>query len=1006
MATVYVVCAPADEAFVVERVLADLPLHGLDCWVGARHIAGGDIASIATEALAQALRTCAVVLVAVSPALAASAFARADAKASMASGRPVVAVEVSAMEEADWSTLPDRLRTMAVVDWGLEGDDDEARRLLAGLLPTLLPADSGATVCPIGQPIRWSESRYSEALARATGQHDHTGMVKLAEVFVRHAAGRNDAYPADSAVRDLTALRRERAFVLMCRYGEAATATGTRDAGVRRLLAQGLIETRRFDEALGILKAITQAPDTSPEEQFEALGLVGRVNKQRYVESLGVGSSASSLLSNAIDAYGGVYDRDATQVWHGVNAASCIRRAARDGVPRVDAARAQRIAEQVLATIDARPGPIAVWDAASRVEALVALERHADAEAALETYLQHPDMTAFEALSTHRQFEQVLQLGRDPRASKLLHRLSDTVKRYRASTVAESASHVALAPAESAALEAPGAMLRPLVIRASTTTWEPNAIADLVIRSRLGTVVTARGSERSVRELLTDPGVISVEESRPAGSLECARSMPFIRIAEEYAAAGGPYREAGDGALVAVIDNGIDVLHKAFLGADGQSRIVGIWDQNATGSPPPGFDYGHFHDAAAVAGYVKAQQVPPSLSRNERGHGTHVASIAVGRAAGEGEDAFAGGVAPEARLLVVISGGAGPIGYSQSHVEALAFIDAMARQLRLPVVVNLSQGMNAGAHDGKSPLEVAFDAFSASGTAPGRVIVKSAGNERAKGGHAKVTLLDGGIEKLAWRRSTGADFFERLELWWSSSDTMRMRLGDPAGAWSDWVGSGAKPKAEGAFAKSGSYSITFVRRHVDNGDSLLAIDLGSASKPAAIGEWQLEIECLKAPESGVVHAWLERTQGVPSSFTGFDDPEVTLSIPGTAASVIAVGAVDARMPLRLGEFSSFGPTRDGQKKPLVCAPGVAVRAARGGTAHDTFVDNGTSMAAPHISGAIALLLSRAAKSGIRLAANQVASALRGKTQNYNGRWDRGQGYGVVDVAALLGTLDD
>ena len=71
-----------------------------------------------------------------------------------------------------------------------------------------------------------------------------------------------------------------------------------------------------------------------------------------------------------------------------------------------------------------------------------------------------------------------------------------------------------------------------------------------------------------------------------------------------------------------------------------------------------------------------------------------------------------------------MSGGSGPIGYSSSHIEALAFIEAFAAQLKLPVVVNVNQGMNAGAHDGKSSLEVAFDAFSDSGRSrKGRVVV-------------------------------------------------------------------------------------------------------------------------------------------------------------------------------------------------------------------------------------------------------------------------------------------
>ena len=92
-----------------------------------------------------------------------------------------------------------------------------------------------------------------------------------------------------------------------------------------------------------------------------------------------------------------------------------------------------------------------------------------------------------------------------------------------------------------------------------------------------------------------------------------------------------------------------------------------------------------------------------------------MASIATGRKVG----AFAGGVAPEAKILVVIADGQSPTGYSKSHVDALNFIDQIATQMNLPTVVNVSQGMNAGAHDGRSMLEVAFDAFSGGGENPG-----------------------------------------------------------------------------------------------------------------------------------------------------------------------------------------------------------------------------------------------------------------------------------------------
>jgi endonuclease G len=807
------------------------------------------------------------------------------------------------------------------------------------------------------------------------------------------------AYPPQNAYEDLQTLRQEREFDLMRRYGEAVIASGTRQDRVRRLFAQALIETRECAHALEVLQSIIQEPGSSRKEVFEANGLVGRIFKQQYVNAPNAPGSAE-LLRRAISAYESVYVRDSFQFWHGVNAASCILRAERDGIAAAPPDRAKEIAQQIVEDLDrlSQAGPLDVWDCASRAEALLALERYEDAEQAVDVYLHHPAMTAFEVSSTFRQFDQVLELGRNQRGQAILAVLRDSVERYRAPVFVTSAPNARNSAAESLPKTA---RTRPFIIRVDDTSWEPKGVTDLMIQKRLGKIVTARGSEISVRELLADSRVISVEESRPAGSIECDRSIPFIRIAAEYAYAAGKYKEAGDCALIAIIDNGIDVLHKAFLDANGNSRIVGIWDQTASGGTSPAdFSYGTFHDASAIAGYLKAGAVPAILGRNKSGHGTHVASIAGGRASGN----FAGGVAPDAKLLIVMSGGSGPIGYSQSHIEALTFIDAFATEIKLPVVVNLSQGMNAGAHDGKSSLEVAFDAFSYSGRRQGRVVVKSAGNERAKGGHARVTMAPRALEQLRWERPAGADLTERLELWWSSADEIKFRLRDPFLNWSRWVGTSA-PDCEGTFPKGGPFHLVFTKRHIDNGDSMLLILLGNATQPAAIGEWLLELASADLPESGEIHGWIERSQGEPSSFLNHVDEDTTPSIPGTASSVIAVGAVDASTPIQVGNFSSYGPTRDGQKKPLLCAPGVNVRAAKGGTAEDVFPDSGTSMAAPHVTGAIALLLSRAAKSGNIPNGNQIASALRQKTQNFNGRWDRGQGYGVIDVAALLAAFN-
>ena len=996
MATVYVVNAEADN-YNVQRVLKRLPINGYYYWQGGRNLAGSEsVVGAMTEAMAQSE----VILIFVSPALLASPWFQDEIAQALASKSMLIVVQVGSLDGQGAELLPARLWALPKIDLTVEGEGGEDPfGLLTGLLP---PVDGEPeTMAPeSAEIIEWDEEIFTASLARATDRHDSARAEALVAAIAGHLLRRGGAYPSRHACTDLQKLRQAREFMLMRRYAEAVLASGARQDKVRRLYAQGLIETKDYHHALQVLQSIIDEADSSRPEIFEAYGLVGRTYKQRYVEMQPHQTGAAEMFQRAITAYETVYIWDPRQFWHGVNAASCMLRAERDGIAAASADRAKEIALQIVKDINglSQVGALEVWDCASRVEALLALGQYDAAEQALDQYINHPAMTAFEVSSTFRQFDQVLQLGRSQPGEKILARLQGAVQRYRTGKLAAPPviTHDLAAETLCGAVRT-----RPLVIRLSDPGCSLAGVTDLVVQTRLGKIVTASGSETSVRELLADPMVISVEESRPAGGNECARSIPFIKIAAQYADAAGTYQEKGDCVLIAIVDNGIDVLHKAFLDANGKSRIVGIWDQNdSSGTPPAGFSYGTFHDAAAIAGYVEAGAVPPRLGRNEVGHGTHVASIAGGRSAGD----FAGGVAPDAKLLVVVSGGGGLIGYSRSHIEALAFIDGFATQLKLPVVVNVSQGMNAGAHDGKSSLEVAFDMFSEGGRKQGRVVVKSAGNERDKGGHAKVTLPPMALEQLRWKRDKGADSSERIELWWNSADEFRFRLRDPFMNLSNWVETVA-PECKGVFTNGGPYQLLFTKRHIDNGDSLLLIELGDETAGAAKGEWGMEIESVAVPEGGVIHCWIERTQGSPSSFLNHGDEEMTISIPGTASSVIAVGAVDARIPIQVGSFSSYGPTRDGQKKPTVCAPGVNVSAALGGTEVGVRFDSGTSMAAPHVTGAIALLLSRAAKSGKIPGGNQIASALRQKTQNYNGHWDRGQGYGVIDATALLAAFE-
>ena len=99
----------------------------------------------------------------------------------------------------------------------------------------------------------------------------------------------------------------------------------------------------------------------------------------------------------------------------------------------------------------------------------------------------------------------------------------------------------------------------------------------------------------------------------------------------------------------------------------------------------------------------------------------------------------------------------------------------------------------------------------------------------------------------------------------------------------------------------------------------------------------------------------------------------TITDPGNAANAITVGSTHRYQPHTFGVTytSSKGPTLDGRLKPDLVAPGERITSAATGSLRtscpvfeaataDTACykeDNGTSMAAPHVSGAIAAFLS-------------------------------------------------
>jgi hypothetical protein len=130
----------------------------------------------------------------------------------------------------------------------------------------------------------------------------------------------------------------------------------------------------------------------------------------------------------------------------------------------------------------------------------------------------------------------------------------------------------------------------------------------------------------------------------------------------------------------------------------------------------------------------------------------------------------------------------------------------------------------------------------------------------------------------------------------------------------------------------------------------------------ACGRTPICNECERLVESGVVvvaaagnlgYQRFETKDGAYEGYTAF-----SVTDPGNADGVITVGATHRYRPHTYGVsfFSSRGPTGDGRLKPDLVAPGERIESSLLDGSWGEL--DGTSMAAPHVSGAAAMLMAR------------------------------------------------
>ena len=125
---------------------------------------------------------------------------------------------------------------------------------------------------------------------------------------------------------------------------------------------------------------------------------------------------------------------------------------------------------------------------------------------------------------------------------------------------------------------------------------------------------------------------------------------------------------------------------------------------------------------------------------------------------------------------------------------------------------------------------------------------------------------------------------------------------------------------------------------------------------------------------------------------------ISVTDPGNAEKIITVGATHRGRPHTYGVsyFSSRGPTGDGRLKPDLVAPGEKIT----GPILDDGAESmdGTSMAAPHVSGAAALIMSRHPEF---IGDPDRIKHLLSSTATDLGRERYFQGAGLVDICRAL-----
>ena len=367
-------------------------------------------------------------------------------------------------------------------------------------------------------------------------------------------------------------------------------------------------------------------------------------------------------------------------------------------------------------------------------------------------------------------------------------------------------------------------------------------------------------------------------------------------------------------------------------------------------------------------------------SRTRAGHGTHGTHV-LDIAAGNGQAGGPVGIAPDADLIFVHladrnTGGLANFGDSVRLLEAVDFISRTAGSQ--PCVINISAGRICGPKDGTTLVERALDELLAA--TPGRFVVNSAGNYFGWRTHSCGRIAPGETRSLTFVIDPADITLNELEIWYDGADEFAVRIDPPgyAGGRAVRLGERSDLLVEGRVIGR-----VYHRKHdPNNGDNHIVAYI-DPDRPRGELDGHPRSPAGQRAAGSTPGSSATTPAGAARRGSRPDDssPVTTIGTIATSHLPLVVGAYDGHDPARpVAPFSSSGPSRDVRDKPDLVAPGVDVLAARSApvapaaTPACWSASQGTSMATPHVTGAVALCLEAA---GDRLSARQIRSLVLG-----------------------------